>query len=390
MDFTNLKKFMDRLTAWRIPGNSITVYLENKPVFTYQSGYSDVEHQIPMQGGELFNIYSCSKPCTVTAALQLYEKGFFLLDDPLYEYIPAFRDMTVAREDGELEKAKSPITMRQLFTMTAGFDYDTHAPWRARAEAKTKGRMETLAVMEELAKEPLHFHPGELWKYSLCHDVLAAAVEAISGQKFRDYVKEHIFDPLDMKTAGYHNSALRGNVAEQYRFEQLGENDAVKLQLGELKSDNGKLINVGKDVQYFEFGAEYDSGGAGITTSVEDYAKLANALANGGIGATGEKILSHGTVELLRTNQLSRELMQGFGRSQFTGYGYGLGVRTVFDRAQSGYTGPKCEFGWGGAAGATILVDPDIRLGLFYSHHMLNPQETYYQPRLRNVIYSCL
>ena len=389
MDFTNLKNFMDRLTAWRIPGNSVTVYFENKPVFTYQSGFSDVENQIPMQGGELFNIYSCSKPCTVAAALQLYEKGFFLLDDPLYEYIPAFRDMTVLKENGKLERANSPITMRQLFTMTAGFNYDSNAPWRARAEKKTDGKMETLAVMEELAKEPLFFHPGERWNYSLCHDVLAAAVEAISGQKFRDYVQEHIFDPLDMKTAGYHNSELRGHVAQQYRFEQSGENDAVKLQSGEIASVDGKLVNVGRDVCYFEYGSEYDSGGAGITTSIEDYAKFANALANGGIGATGEKILSRGTIELLRTNQLNEEQLKNYSWNQLTGYGYGLGVRTVLDRAKSGYNGLTGEFGWGGAAGATILVDPEMKIGVFYAHHMLNPQETYYQPRLRNVIYSC-
>ncbi len=389
MDFTNLKDFMDRLTSWRIPGNSVVVYHQNKPVFAYQSGYADVENQVFMEGGELFNIYSCSKPCTVTAALQLYEKGYFLLDDPLYEYIPAFRDMTVRKENGDIVKAESPITMRQLFTMTAGFDYNTNAPWRARAQEKTQDRMETLAVMEELAKEPLHFQPGERWNYSLCHDVLAAAVEVISGQKFRDYVKSHIFDPLDMKTACYHNSDLGSRMAQQYRFEQSGENDAVKLQSGEIRATDGKLINVGKKVCYYEFGPEYDSGGAGITTSIEDYAKLANALANGGIGATGEKILSAGTIALLRTNQLNEAQLGDYCWNQLIGYGYGLGVRTTLDRAKSGYNGVRGEFGWGGAAGATILVDPELKLGVFYAHHMLNPQETYYQPRLRNVIYSC-
>ncbi len=175
MDFTNLKHFMDRLTAWRIPGNSVVVYKDNQCVFSYQSGYSSVEKKIPMQGGKLFNIYSCSKPMTVTAALQLYEKGFFLLDDPLYEYIPAFRDMTVRGENGEIVTAEKPITMRHLFTMTAGFDYNTNAPWRAKAEARTGGKMQTLEVAKAIAEEPLHFQPGEKWNYSICHDVLAAA-----------------------------------------------------------------------------------------------------------------------------------------------------------------------------------------------------------------------
>ena len=79
-----MKKYMDRLTSWRIPGNSISVCLNGKEVFNYSSGFSNLEKKIPMLGNELFNIYSCSKVATVTAALQLYEKGFFLLYDPLY------------------------------------------------------------------------------------------------------------------------------------------------------------------------------------------------------------------------------------------------------------------------------------------------------------------
>lgn len=390
MDFTNLKQFMDRLTAWRIPGNSVVVYKDNKQVFSYQSGYASLENKIPMQGRELFNIYSCSKPTTVTAALQLYEKGYFLLDDPLYEYIPAFRDMTVRTESSEIVKAERPITMRHLFTMTAGFDYNTNAPWRARAEERTGGKMQTLEVARAIAEDPLHFHPGEKWNYSMCHDVLAAAVEAISGQKFRDYVKDHIFDPLDMKTSCYHNDAVLAQVAEQYRYEQGGESDAVKLQSGHMQGSYGVHVNVGKRTLYYVFGEEYDSGGAGITTSIEDYAKLANALSNGGVGATGEKILGAGTIELLRTNQLTPEQRANYSWNQLFGYGYGLGVRTMTDRAKSGFNGSVSEFGWGGAAGASLYVDPDLRLGVFYAHHMLNPQEAYYQPRLRNVIYSCI
>jgi len=381
---------MDHLTDWIIPGNSIVVYKDGEQVFSYQSGYSDLENKIPMKGGELFNIYSCSKPTTVVAALQLYERGKFLLDDPLYDFIPEFKHVRVRLENGETEAARTPITMRHLFTMTAGLDYNTNAPWRARAKARTGGRMETLAVARAIAEEPLHFHPGTKWNYSMCHDLLAAAVEAISGQKFRDYVREHIFEPLDMKTACYHpNDRVYAQMAQQYQYEVVGANDSVKLQAGLLHGSDGVVVNHGKG-NHLVFGDEYDSGGAGIITSVEDYAKLANALANGGVGATGEKILGSGTVRLLATDQiLSRSIdTSNFNWMQLTGYGYGLGVRTMVDRAKSGFNGAVGEFGWGGAAGATILVDPDTRLAYFYAHHMLNPQETYYQPRLRNAVFS--
>ncbi len=78
-NFIKIKNFMNRLTSWRIPGNSITIYIDNRRVFDYSSGYSDVENKMPMTGNELLNIYSCSKVTTVTAALQLYEKGIFYL-----------------------------------------------------------------------------------------------------------------------------------------------------------------------------------------------------------------------------------------------------------------------------------------------------------------------
>ena len=149
------------------------------------------------------------------------------------------------------------------------------------------------------------------------------------------------------------------------------------------------LINVGKSVPYV-FGTEYDSGGAGVTTSVSDYSKFASALANGGVGMNGEQIISSGTIELLRTNQLDEKRLKCMTWSQLRGYGYGLGVRTMMNKAESGSTGSVGEFGWGGAAGATLLVDPDLKLSMFYTHHMLNPQETYNQPRLRNVLYTCL
>ena len=152
---------------------------------------------------------------------------------------------------------------------------------------------------------------------------------------------------------------------------------------------DGMAVDVGKKVSLV-FGSRYDSGGAGITTSVSDYSKFASALACGGVGATGERIISPASIELMRTNQLSQEQKVSFNWSQLRGYGYGLGVRTMTDKALGGSIGSIGEFGWGGAAGATVLCDPSLKLSVFYTHHMLNPQEEYYQPRLRNVIYSCL
>ena len=241
-----------------------------------------------------------------------------------------------------------------------------------------------------MAKEPLCFEPGTSWKYSYSHDILAGVVEKVSGMKFRDYVRKNIFEPLEMNNSYYHaDEKLYEKMAEQYSYE-VEEKALVKLQMQGAGQKNGKVVNVGKE-NSLVFGEEFDSGGGGIITSVEDYSKFAAALACRGVGKTGERILSEGTIELLRTNQLANGgLITDYGFPYLKGYGYGLGVRTLVDKAKSGSVGNTLEFGWGGAAGATILVDPDAGLSVFYAHHMLNPQEEYYQPRLRNVTYACL
>lgn len=389
MEFERLKAFMDRLTEWRIPGNSISVCIENKEVFSYQSGYSDYENKIPMTADKLFNIYSCSKVATVTAGMQLYERGYFLLDDPLYDFIPEYRDMYVRDENGNITKAKNPVTMRHLFTMTSGMDYNRNNEAVDEARKITDGKMNTVVLARCLSKRPLAFEPGSGWLYGMSHDVLAAAIEVISGKKFSEYVKENIFDPLEMNESFYHNEGIEDRMAEQYKYVNSNRTDLVELQFINDNIATGRIVRETKKNTSI-LGCEHDSGGSGITTSVSDYSKFVSALANNGIGKNGEQIISGNTVDLMRTNQLSGDRFANYPLKQLTGYGYGLGVRTLIDKAKSGSNGSIGEFGWGGAAGATVLVDPKLKLSAFYTHHMLNPQEEYYQPRLRNVLYSCL
>ena len=403
MDFTHLKNFLDYMAEERSPGNAVAVYQNGKLVYKYASGYADLESKTPLSGDELFNIYSCSKITTVTAGMQLLERGKFLLTDPLYEYIPEFRHMNVRIASDQVVPAQSPITVGQLFTMTAGFSYDTKAPAFDKARQVTQGRMDTVEVIKCLAEEPLSFEPGTHWQYSLCHDVLAGLISVVSGRKFRDYVRQNIFEPLEMTSSVYHHTdETRKRTASQYTFVadcDEAERDIVEAQKGRRAANAdatlsgtpivGTFKNVGKEVSHI-FGEEYDSGGAGIITNVTDYAKLMAALADFGMGVNGERILSTQSVELMRTNQLTPEQMKDYNWRQCIGCGYGLGVRTHIDPARSGLICSLGEFGWGGAAGASAIVDPSRRLGIFYAQHCLNPREEYYQPRLRNVVYTCL
>lgn len=390
MNFRNMKDFMDRLVEWRIPGNSVSVYIDNKEVFGYCSGYSDLENGVKMTPDKMFYIYSCSKVATVTAAMQLYEKGYFLLDDPIYEYLPEFKDVTVY-ENGNIVKAQCPITFRHLLTMTAGFSYDRPPEFINKLLEMSGGKADNRTFAKLLAERPLSFQPGTHWQYSLCHDLLAAVIEVISGMKFRDYVKKNIFEPLGMKDSCYHDTPeTEKRLAVQYTFVEGEKNDDIVAMQHSDRSKAEGYVKRTYEGNSHVFGSEYDSGGAGIITTVADYAKFASALANGGIGCNGERILSEASVELMKQNQLSAELLKDLNWPQLKGYGYGLGVRTMIDKAKDGALSSAGEFGWGGAAGATVLCDTDRRLAMFYTHHMLNPQEPYYQPRLRNVLYSCL
>lgn len=392
MNFTNLKQFMDDMASGRTPGNAIEVYVNGEQAFTYAAGYADLETRKPLTGKEYFYIYSCSKITTVTAGLQLLERGNFLLTDPLYDYIPEYKTMYIRAENGECKEAQNPITVGDLFTMSAGLTYNFNSEGFRKAAELTNGKMDTATAIRCLAMDPLAYEPGTRWQYSLGHDALAGLISILTGMPFREYVRKNIFEPLEMNGCAYHPTPeILEKMASQYTFVPEGQSaveDLVEAQKYG-KADKGHFLNVGKVNSHIR-GEEYDSGGAGIITTVSDYVKLMAALANYGKGLTGERILSSASIDLLRTNRLNEVQRKDFNWKQLAGYGYGLGVRTMIDKAAGGCIGSLREFGWGGAAGATALIDPERNLAVFYAQHCLNPREEYYQPRLRNILYSCL
>ncbi len=377
MDFTPLSQYIDRITAWRIPWAEVIVMHRNETVFRYRNGYADLERQTPADERNLIHIYSMTKIMTCTAALQLAEKGAMLLNDPLSAYLPEFADMTVRRTlpDGEtaMDRAKKPILVRDLFTMTAGFSYDLGALSIREAVSQTAGELPVRDFARALAKEPLLFEPGTRWNYSLCHDVLAALVEAVDGRRFGQYIAEEITGPLGMLDTGFDLSdEQRSRLAPQYEFnESLGK-------------------PVRKDGNGFRIGTAFESGGAGLISTASDYVLFLNALTNMGTSPDGTRILSPASVDLMRTDHLTDNMRNDYSWVQLHGYGYGLGVRTHTSKAESGCLSPLGEFGWSGAAGCLAVIDPASELTVMYAQHLLNNQEHYVHPRLKNIVYGCL
>ncbi|MEK4366045.1 serine hydrolase domain-containing protein [Paenibacillus sp. FSL M8-0212] len=377
MDFKPLASFIDRMTSWRIPWAEVLVMHRNDTVFHYRNGYANLEEKTPIGDGAIFNLYSMTKIMTCVAGLQLVEKGEMLLSDPLSDYLPEYAEMTVKKTmaNGEirLEKATRTITVRDLFTMTAGFSYDVGCPSIQEAVKSTNGTLPTRDFARALAKEPLLFEPGTHWNYSMCHDVLGALVEVVSGKSFGTYLRDEITGPLGMNDTAFNlNDEQQTRLIPQYAYNDELEK-AVRLD------GNG-----------FRVGTELESGGAGLLSTVSDYALFLNALTGRGTSPEGVRILSQASVELMRTDHLNEMTRGDYSWDHMYGYGYGLGVRTHISKAGSGSLSPIGEFGWSGAAGCMAIIDPDSELTVMYAQHLLNSQEPYVQRRLRNVVYSCL
>ena len=378
MDSDRMTRYLDSIPTFGAPGVDCIVQQEGKTVYRHMAGLSDREAGTPMTGKERFNLYSATKAITCTAALQLYEQGAFLLTDPVSKYLPEFDELQVkvGEENGRpiLAPAQKKMTVRNLFTMTGGLGYDTGSPVLLNAAAKTQGRAPTREMVRAMASMPLYYEPGEHWRYSLAHDVLGALIEVWSGMRFGEYLQKNIFEPLGMTRTGFSRTQEDlADVMQQYRRDPV----------------TGEITVYGMHNQ-FVFGTEYESGGAGLLSCVDDYIRFVSAMANGGVGETGARILHANTIDLMRENQLDAAQMKDFNWVQFVGYGYGLGVRTLVSRAVSGSPGPLGEFGWGGAAGCYVLIDPQNHLGMFYAQHMLNSLEPVIHPRLRNILYSSL
>ncbi len=381
MDFTRLDAFLDKLTAWRIPGNDCIIMKDGEVIYRHMSGFADREAGRLTEGNETYNMWSTSKPITCAAAMTLYEKGAFLMTDPLSDYLPEYADVTVEEkcDDGttRLVKPKRKITISDIMSMTAGFDYTMDSDAIKAVKSATGGRCPTRDIVRAMATHPLQAHPGSRWIYSICYDILGGLVEVVSGKRFSEYVKEVIFDPLEMNDSTFETvppERLRARMSRQY-FYNYDRDCAVP-------TDNSCA---------HKLGTEYESGGAGLTSTVEDYIKFAYAMANGGVGVNGNRILAASTVDLIRANALSEAQVREVDRvMHLTGYGYGYGVRTLIDPALAGTGAPVGEFGWAGAAGTWVMIDPSKKLALFYAEHLLESQESYFAPRLRNITYSCL
>lgn len=374
MDFTKLTALLERLPERGTPAADCAVTLGGKTVYRHMVGMADLERQIPVTEKTAYFLYSATKVSTCTAVMQLWERGFLKPEDPVSRFLPEFADLTVQTPDGKTPvPAKNVLTIGHLLTMTGGFNYRLDTPQLRRMHELTGGSCPLREAVKALAATPLDFEPGTRYQYSLCHDILGAVIEEVSGVSFGEYLRINLFEPLGMTETGFHpRPELFERVARVYE----GYNHA---------DHSWRSVN---RVCWCRIGHAYESGGGGLVSTVNDYVKLGTMLAAGGTAPDGTRLLKRETIDEMRRPRLSGRCEEDFRALGKKGYSYGYGVRTMLHPEEDSARSPIGEFGWDGALGAYLLIDPKNELCIF--HAQSETGSPWYHEAIRDFVYEAV
>jgi CubicO group peptidase (beta-lactamase class C family) len=375
----NLDHLLDNFIIKGPPGAALRVYKGKEAVYQRCVGLADIAGNQPFTDETICQMASMTKCIAVAAAMQLYERGEFLLTDPVSDYIPAFRDHKVYAMDGTgnitAKPAKNTLTVGHLFDMTNGItiNWNINNPNSRDLSAgsdklQAEGRY-TLAEFAKIAGEaPAAFEAGEHFFYGQGLDVLAHVIEVISGQTFGEYLKQNIFDPLGMcDTHFFVPEEKRSRCATMYRLDEKGRTPTTLPPIF--------------------YTTTYESASGGLFGTIEDYSRFARAMTLGAF--EGTPILDKRTIRLMTLNRLCPQALKEFENAYHSGYGYGLGVRTRINPAAGSNTSIG-EFGWTGGFGTWVLMDPTAEVTIVYMHQSMPNREEYIHPRIRNIVYSAL
>jgi CubicO group peptidase (beta-lactamase class C family) len=350
----------------RVPGAIALVARDGKIVYRKAFGYDDTGVKTPLKPDAIFRIASQTKAITSIGLMLLYEEGKFQLDDPISKYLPAFRNPKVLATFNEKDStyttvpAKSEITIRQLFTHTSGIGYPIIGSKEAKAiyaKAHVPSGIGTPAgtlatAMDALGPLPLMHQPGEKFTYGLSIDVLGRLIEVLSKQTLDQYLRTRLFEPLGMRDTYFYLPANKQN-----RLAALYTENKAKASI----KQSGMY---GMSPDYPKDKGTYFSGGAGLSSTIDDYAAFLQMLLNEG-EYNGRRLLKPATVRLITSNQIGA-IEQGQNK-----FGLGFSIVTAKTAEVSGLSEGSYE--WGGIFGTTYWVDPKLKVvALLYTQKYPN------------------
>lgn len=388
VDYNKLSK-IDALVNGYIQKNwltgAVSIVIKDGQVVQYKGyGYADMETKRPMKNDAIFRIMSQTKAITSAGIMLLYEQGKFLLDEPISDFIPEFKNPVVLDKFNDADTtyttvpAKREITFRDLLTHTSGLDYTDIGSSKVKAIYTKNNIPSGLGYFDEslvermraLGKLPLSFQPGEKWQYGLNSDLLGALIEIISGENLQAFLTKNIFQPLGMNDTYFNLPASKANrLATVYTEDSL--HHVIKW------SHTFRHI----DPDYPTMNKHYFSGGAGLSSTAFDYAIFMQMMLNGG-KYNGHQILSKRTVEMMTSGQLKEGM---FGDDNF-----GLGFAITSEKSAEHNPRYAGSFAWGGYYGTTYWADPKAHLVCLFMTQQTPNSHSDVEAKFESIVYSSL
>jgi CubicO group peptidase (beta-lactamase class C family) len=382
------------IEAGRFPGSQLIVYRRGHLVHYTSQGLADIERNVPVKDDTIFRIYSMTKPITSIAFMMLVEEGGVALDEPVYKYIPEWKNLGVFQAGVWPVFLTRPLSrpmqiidlMRHTSGLTYGFQQRSNVDAAYRelkiSEVEKAGTLQSM--IETLAKIPLEFSPGEAWNYSISTDVIGYLIGLITGKPFEQFLQERIFDPLAMNDTGF--SVPREKAHRLAACYSASSQGAIK---------GGLTLQDDPATSPFRSPPSLISGGSGLCSTAADYLTFCRALLNGG-ELDGVRLIGPKTLHLMTSNHLpgGRTLPEMsrsvFSEATYHGSGFGLGFSVTLDPAQTLIPGSRGEYAWGGAATTSFWIDPAEELIAIFMTQVMPSNATPIRRELRTMICSAI
>lgn len=377
------------IEAGEIPGCNLLVLRDGEQVYYHEAGWADAAAGRPVRRDSIFRLYSMTKPVTAAAAMILLERGVISLCEPVSRYLPAFGEQ-VCWVDGRQMRPAREITLKNLLNMSSGLVYgsglpDAHPAERAmqalfdelQADLDAGVEHSTAEVARRIAACPLKFTPDSSWQYGTSADVLGAVIEAATGMRFGDFLEQELFAPLAMVDTGF--CVRPGQAHRLVTAYRRGRAPLTPFSANHLAVSNA-----------MDRRPAFESGGAGLVSTVDDYARFATMLLQGG-AYQGRRILQPATVAYMTGGalrphqQAAMESWQGL-----EGYTYANLMR-VLDRAEQAVSLAQAgEYGWDGWLGCYFANLPGSRLTILLMTQVTDAGTLPVTRKVRNCILADL
>ena len=341
-----------------------TAIVKNGKIVHFDSyGYSDISENDKLDRNDIFRIASMTKPIVSIGLMMLYEEGKFQLDDPVYKYIPEFKNLTVKKRK-KTKPIKNDVKIIDLLRHSAGFNFKGPEDYRKVID------MDLEQYTQDAIKTPLLYEPGSQWRYSSSTDICGYLIQILSGMKLDTFLKTRLFDPIGMNDT----------------FFELPKDKIQRLTTLYIKENDGELLSFdNKSNSPFAKKVILLNGSGGLLSTTDDYLKFCQMLLNNG-AFNGQKLITRKTLELMKEDHALglkyKKLI--FGKKK----GFGLGFEVI--KESNTKFGSKGTFGWGGMFGTYFRIDPVENMIFIYMTQSFETYKLKLSNTYRELVYKSL